>query len=74
MAKVRVTFGEQSTTTTGGVAYVPFPFPGPIIMKNQGVDSGAVKARESCLRAMRAFTDGKIDRKELDRICGGMKR
>lgn len=74
--KVRVQFDEemceQVPTTTAGVAYQPFPFPGPVILKPGSlIDAGAVKAREACRRAMQAYIHGQGTKDEVDRICKG---
>lgn len=68
MPKVRVRFGEQ-TTTTANVAYVPKPF--PTLTPGHLIDPKEVKSRESCMKAMRDHAQGKITKKELDRICKG---
>jgi len=71
---------EQSAITTGGIhstdtraAHYPHPFMFPILMKPSTVPPGEVKAREACLKAMRAYSQGSIGKKELDRICSGFK-
>lgn len=76
---VVVRFGEQQATTTGGIQarstkpiYLPHPF-WPILPKVSTVPAGEVKAQAACMKAMRAYSMGKIDKKALDRICGGMK-
>ena len=80
MAKKLVRFGpkaieEQSATTTGGIPYVPHPFPGPIVLtKSHVIDATQVKVAEGCKKAFRDYTAGTITKKDLDRICGGMKR
>jgi hypothetical protein len=78
--KKKVRFGrhaieEQAATTTGGVAYVPQPFPGPILLtKSHIIDGAQMKATEACRKAFRDYSSGSITKKDLDRICGGMKR
>lgn len=76
MSKVRVRFGaehEESATTTSNVPYVPKPFAGPwsskILTKGHVIDPEEVKARERCMKAMRAYTAGEISKEALNRIC-----
>ena len=75
-----VTFGEQSAITTGGIsslntkaAHYPGPFMFPILMKPSTVPPGEVKAQAACLKATRAYTQGSITKKELDRLCAGFE-
>lgn len=75
-----VWFGEQSAITTGGIhsldtraTHYPHPFMFPILMKPSTVPAGEVKAQAACLKATRAYTQGSITKKQLDRICSGFK-
>lgn len=67
--------GKEEATTTSNIPYIPKPFAGPwsaaLLTKAHVIDAGEVKARERCMKAMRAYTAGTISKKELNRICKG---